>query len=210
MIKTPILSLLAISLLASVALAEDAKGVYVRVDGGITSPKTNEQNKFKSSAVTSAGIGYQFNDMFKTDINWQMRKLKVDGSVKDIKNVDNSGVMVNGYINLTDSGDWMIPYFTAGIGYGTNKIKGFSTTNSGGVTSTQIGGSRKNMMWNIGVGIAMEIVKNLQLDLAYRYTDLGKAKGKFTIKSILLDEAPISKLKAIKSNEFTLGLIYNF
>ena len=208
MIKTPVLCAALVAVLSFSALAEGARGIYVRADGGVTMPKTNAQHKFKSSSLGSVGVGYHFNDVFTADVNWQMRKLKVDNrgiKLPEMNEIENRGIMINGYLNLTDSGDWMIPYLTAGVGYGTNKIKKSSST-FGPLVDTQLGGKQENIMWNIGVGIAMELIKNLQLDLVYRYSDLGKAKGKLEEDGFTQE----IKLKAIKSNEVTIGLIFNF
>lgn len=211
MIKTPVLCAALVAVLSFSALAEGARGIYVRADGGVTMPKTNAKHQFKSSSLGSVGVGYHFNDVFKADVNWQMRKLKVNkGGVNDndLKRIENSGVMLNGYINLSDSEDWMIPYLTAGIGYGTNKIKGFEVVTDV-VIETQAGGKIRNKMWNVGVGVAMEIMRNLRLDLAYRYTDLGKASGRFVVQGPF-PHTDNTSVKSIKTNEVVLGLIYNF
>ena len=78
-------------------------------------------------------------------------------------------------------------------------------------TISQSGQTNKSLVWNAGTGVNICVTEKLRLDLAYRYYNLGSFTGKVTINhSIEGSASKTFKLKSLKSNEFTVGLMYNF
>src|SRR4051812_45706817 len=83
--------------------AEDIKGLYARVDVGASMPKASK-NSFKTNPLYSIGIGYHFNDIFRTDLNLQYRPITIIKSLVANK-ATNYSAMLNAYLNLSDSQD---------------------------------------------------------------------------------------------------------
>ena len=180
-LTTTFLILTATLSLADTATTQDINGIYGRVDAGISMPtKKNAKSSlvFKDTALYSLGIGYHYNDLFRTDLNLQYRQLKL----KDNNNgsLSSLAVLLNAYLNLTDSKDQVIPYLMAGIGYGSNKLSGFTTSatkDSDTWTINKKGIKTNNFLWNLGVGIRINLIEKANLDLSYRYLSLGNAKS---------------------------------
>jgi opacity protein-like surface antigen len=224
-----------ILLTSNISFAEDIKGLYAKVDAGASIPKGSNAS-FKTNPVYSIGIGYHFNDMFRTDLNLQYRPITITKSL-EARKATNYAAVLNGYLNLSDSQDDVIPYLTVGIGYGKNKLSsfnssstngativqsrktgddvmpGFSSSTNGATTATivQSGKTANNVMLNAGAGITIAIINNLRVDIGYRYYNLGKLKGQTTLSATGEDTVTRPyKMKSLTANEITDGLTYKF
>lgn len=192
----------------SVAIADQAHP-YVRLDGGASGIAKAGGNQFKIGGVYSVGAGYQFNDIFRTDLNIQYRKPKTEKSIR-VNNSQLQTCMLNGYVNLTDSADSTIPYVFAGIGYGVNKLNSFIKT-ADSYTLQVTGKTSKQTVWNVGLGAMFSMTDQLNLDISYRYADLGKLKGdKVKVTEggsvAFIDFVPVK----LKAHEVMAGLVYKF
>jgi opacity protein-like surface antigen len=178
---------------------EDISGIYGKVDVGFSAPT---RSSYKPNAVYSLGIGYHLNDLFRTDLTLQYRDIKDKRNNNLKKNIDSYAAFLNGYLNLSDSRDNVIPYLSGGIGYSVNKLKSSSKNNI-----TLQGRGTNNFIWNLGAGLAIKIYKSVYLDLSYRYVNLGNTKGQVVIANGI--PGPI-KIKSFRTNEVTGGIIFNF
>jgi opacity protein-like surface antigen len=62
----------------------------------------------------------------------------------------------------------MIPYLTAGIGYGKNKLSSFSnTSNNTNSTITQSGKTINNLIWNAGAGMTIAFINDSRFTIRY-------------------------------------------
>lgn len=198
-----------ILLITTAAAEEDIRGFYVRADAGVSIPNKYTGVISKINPLCSVGAGYHFNDIFRTDLNLQYRSITIDNSLY-AKEANNLSAVWNAYLNLSDSQDSVIPYLTAGIGYGKNKLSGFSKTVDDS-TITQSGKTTNNLIWNAGAGVTIAIINDLRLDIAYRYYNLGKLEGKSTIFNAIEGATNgLFELKSMCANEITVGLIYKF
>ena len=87
--------------------------------------------------------------------------------------------MLNGYWHFKHlyekhlKSSMLSPYLMAGIGYAGN-----NTTNLESRSATQTlafaGKQKGNFAWQVGVGVLFDINKNIDIDLLYKYADLGK------------------------------------
>ncbi len=188
--------------------AEGFKGFYGRIDSGITSPLQVSGISFENRPFGNMGVGYHFNDVFRSDLNIQYRKVDARKEFSAVKKVQNTAIMLNGYLNLTDSKDNFIPYFTAGLGYGRNKLHNSQISLSSTNISTQ-GRAVSNFMWSVGVGGVIKFTEKFGVDLHYRYIDLGTVQGTSAITRRSVSQVEALKLK-IQSNEFGVGVIFNF
>lgn len=211
--KKLLIPLLLISLTA-VASEPLWKKIYFRADGGAGVIQKTNVSEFKNSPVYSGGIGFNFNEMFRADLNFQHRKIKADITKSKanslLKNADSNVVFLNGYFNLTDFEE-MTPYLTAGIGYGSNKTKD-SFKDNGNIRTFGSGKKTSQLVWNVGAGTTYNIYKNLNLDFAYRFVNLGNLEFKDTGQKIISTGASVpvnftSNSKNAKSHELTLGVI---
>jgi opacity protein-like surface antigen len=211
----------AIILTSNISLADDIKGFYVKADAGASIPKagasTPKRSKasFKTTPVYNLGVGYHFNDVFRTDLNLQYRPLTLKNSLFADK-ATNYSVVLNGYLNLSDSKDDVIPYLTAGIGYGKNKLSSSTkTTTTGSITGTiaQSGKTTSNIIFNAGAGITVAVIDNLRVDIGYRYYRLGKLAGTLYTSyagAVDVNSTNQYKIKSLSANEITAGLTYKF
>jgi opacity protein-like surface antigen len=81
------------------------------------------------------------------------------------------------------------PYVTAGIGY--NKLKKSEISLTGNTKD------KSHLAWNAGLGLKTKIDHNIDLDLGYKFVNLGKIKN------------PIKNVK-VQANEITAGVIVSF
>lgn len=121
------------------------------------------------------------------------------------------------------------PFLTAGIGQAFLETKtkhgGDRRITMGGAvdldeTRTMFGSSSSrhssNFAWNVGAGLGVEIVDSLFLDIAYRFTHLGKAKSDsymmFETRNPGRDRrGPVnSKTEDLLMHQFMLGLRWEF
>ena len=220
MSKSLYLIIFQLLIFAQHAYSEDIKGFYGRVDSGVSLPLKSGKESLKDNQLFgSLGVGYHFNDIFRSDINIQYRKFNGKErafNYKDIQipidknKVQNIAIMLNGYVNLTDSKDNFIPYITAGIGYGSNKLYESRRNVSDGYIAIK-GKTSSNIIWSIGAGGVIKLTERFGIDLYYRYIDLGKLKS-----TQVADVPSISKLSEkdrsfrLRSNEVGVGIVFNF
>ena len=173
---------------------------------------------FKTNPVYSIGIGYHFNDLFRADLNLQYRPINIKKStitpLEQANKATSYSAMLNAYLNLSDSQDDVIPYLTAGVGYGKNKLSNYTISSTSGLTTAtvvQSGKTTNNLMLNVGAGITIAIVNNLRVDIGYRYYSLGKLKGQSYLSATGANNSTGPyKITSLKANEVTVGLIFKF
>ena len=184
-----------IALSASAFATDTNSSVYVRGDIGASKANTtynystgNSRNlDFKP--VYSAGVGYKFDKNFRADVNAQLR----NSSKKDIATEYKSKtVFVNGYYDF-DSSSIFTPYVTAGVGYTQNKMDKLA---SGTENVTN-----KNFAYNAGFGSQINVAKDVDLDLGYRFVNLGKFKSK---------KASVITTRNTHAHELSAGVIFSF
>jgi opacity protein-like surface antigen len=93
--------------------------------------------------------------------------------------------MFNGYVDL---GTWwnITPFVGAGVGFSRNTISNFgdvsicvdsSSCAFGGSDAFGPTASKWNFAWALHAGLAYQLYRNVTLELAYRYIDLGNAQS---------------------------------
>ena len=114
--------------------------------------------------------------------------------------IENNSIMFNTYIDIPTN-TLFTPYIGFGSGIAIVRAKdpeiNLSKTNA-------------NFAWQAGVGTAVEVTKNIAVDLGYRYVDNGSS----TLSSRETNYMDVNssqkwKLKS-RSNEFYLGMRYTF
>jgi opacity protein-like surface antigen len=170
-------------------------------------------------AFAGAGVGYQFNSWFRTDLTAEYRteaayRAGIVGansfsgwSGGDYYNAGLSTAlfMANGYVDL---GTWrgVTPFIGAGVGIADHQLAGLADTGFGVAADK----NQANFAWAVMAGLALNVTPNLALELGYRYLDMGNVTSN-----------PISCLQAqgcwhethsfhVASQDVRLGFRYAF
>ncbi|WP_027551835.1 outer membrane protein [Bradyrhizobium sp. Cp5.3] len=188
----------------------------------------NETTDFDTAGIFDVGVGYRFNNWFRTDVTAQYRgKSNFKGS--DVFTASAYGVAYNGIDNYNasksellflanayvDLGTWwcVTPFIGAGIGASRVNISGF--TDSGAVNplvtagpvinngtfpgfATAASGSKWNFAWAAHAGLAYKVNPSLTLELAYSYVDLGSGTT-----GVISDFTGFSRGNTFKFNDIT-------
>ena len=113
--------------------------------------------------------------------------------------------MINAYKDFAINDNFSI-FGTLGVGVASLKSKGWQ----GVETRQYASNTSKTFAYSIGAGVTYTPVKEFNIDLGYRYVDMGKAESgwnNFPNARGLQDE----QMKArVVSNQIFLGLRYNF
>jgi opacity protein-like surface antigen len=130
-------------------------GIYLRGDAGWSMLKWNGGDD-DNAYVLGGGVGYQFNEMFRTDItaDWS-------GNYKIAPGADISTTTLLGNVYLDWANDSAFtPYIGAGLGYGWVNGKGTAADDKG-------------MALGLAAGVAVDLTQNLAVDVGYRFRDIS-------------------------------------
>ena len=145
------------------------------------------------SAIIGIGVGYQFNNWFRTDATIEYRSAAAYRKGMTYTafcanpfcldtytaNVSTAAFMLNGYVDL---GTWwcMTPFIGAGIGGARVSIANFTDAgiaNNGGGALPGLAladdAATWNFAWALHAGVAYKVTPNFTVELAYRYLDMG-------------------------------------
>lgn len=99
------------------------------------------------------------------------------------------------------------PYVSAGLGMSHNKLKYTERFVTGLVTKAN--DSKNDFAWNVGLGLNYTINNNFDVDLGYRYVDLGKVSSTYKMNNVNFDYNSKIETK-LRTQDITLGLRYKF
>jgi opacity protein-like surface antigen len=196
----------------------------------VVAPGTSVGTKFlsfESSPLYSMGAGYQFTSWLRADVTGEFRgsaafhgqQVAKFGpvSLPDDYTASKSEwlFLANAYVDL---GTWwcVTPYIGAGIGTSRNTISNFtdsgsSSAGTGGIPilSTTYGenASKWNLAWALYAGLAYKVAPGLNLELTYRYVNLGTAATGPTnsFDGVTIVNAPGFNFGTITSQDVMLG-----
>jgi opacity protein-like surface antigen len=203
--------LIAMTLISLNAYASEPlwKKFYFRADGGGSFPlKTHGSAKLETIPFYGGGLGFKFNEFFRSDLNIQMRNNK---AVKEqlYKKIDNTSIWLNNVFNLTDFED-MTPYLTFGVGISSNKVKSYHNPNfaDGLLSVTTIKKTEKGIAWNIGAGTTYKLANHVHFDFSYKFTNLGQFKNEgFTISNLTSTKNSFKDKGKLRAHELLAGFI---
>lgn len=165
-------------------MKQDPSGPYLRADVGYSlvmdtdgsqSAGALSSGSVDDTAVLGGGIGYRFNQNFRTDIALDYRfdsgvtATTAAGNTARTE-VDGTSIMINGYWDIAKF-DAFTPYVGAGVGYA--HLSTATQTTTGGVANED-GDSTDNLAWAVTVGSSVDITSSLAVDVNYRFSDLGE------------------------------------
>ena len=131
----------------------------------------------KNTWDIGAAVGMQLNQ-FRTEVEYTYRgRIEGDYAARKRK-VDTMSILLNGYYDF-DTGSALRPFINLGIGASRLRQQDLGIANH----------TDYKFSWGGGVGMGYDVTQSMDLDLGYRFLDLGKQ---------------------IKSNEFYLGMRFAF
>ncbi len=175
------------------------------------------QGNSGQSAIYDAGVGARFTPNFRADLTFSyLPSLRFSGSDNLALGTSNTAAihswvaMVNFYVDfwpfLTVIGP-MQPYFDIGFGAARNSL---GSMNSGLFGGSIAGHTQTDFAGAVGVGVAWAITRQIELDLAYKFIDLGDMQTGSTL-TVGSTATTISPIRAdLSVHTVTLGMRYNF
>ena len=150
------------------------------------------QKDIQDTSIFGGGIGYAWNNWFRTDFTAEYRTkamFKATGSYTNFcagggtcfdvtsGNVSSAVFMLNAYVDL---GTWwcITPYIGAGVGSAYNRITGVQDNGINSDGSVGFGyafsdQSNWNFAWNAQAGLTYNVTNNFKVDFSARYLHLG-------------------------------------
>lgn len=213
---------------------EEFSGWYLRGDIGFSTQSVrslsnanyanynsvvNVDRGFDSAPLFGAGVGYYFNDWMRFDVTGEYRgKANFHGFDIGYNPGPNDDVysgskseltfLLNGYVDL---GTWngLTPFVGAGVGFSRNTISSFYDTSAAFSSAAYAAEASKwSFAWALHAGVAYKVTKNLTIELAYRYIDLGDAEsGNITNYAGVVGSPYI--FHHLSSHDVKLGLRFN-
>lgn len=193
---------------------------------------TSVDKGFDAAPLFGLGIGYSFNHWLRFDVTGEYRGaanfhgLDVGtispGVFADDRYTASKSewtFLFNGYVDL---GTWynFTPFVGAGVGFSRNTISNFGdfstcidSSNCALGGSDAFGGTAStwNFAWALHAGLAYQLSRNVTLELAYRYIDLGKARsGDLVAFDGTNNFFNPMEFNHLTSNDVKLGLRFNF
>jgi opacity protein-like surface antigen len=166
----------------------------------------------KDLTNASLGLGYDFGNgwrtegeyTFKNDAEFTSGSSNFPTSFNHHK-IETQRLMLNAYRDFEIMQNIAV-YGNIGLGVARTEASGWQ----GNRTRQYLSNTDTQLVYSLGAGATYQAIKNLNLDLGYRYVDLGKADSglnHFANARSLQDE----QMKAhLYSSEFYLGARYSF
>jgi opacity protein-like surface antigen len=193
-----------------------------------------DEGEFDAGMIFGGGIGYRFNDWFRTDLTAEYRgktqfhaldRYDEDDNPPDFDDGEADGWGTNDYrakksewLFLAnaywDMGTWygVTPYVGGGIGASYNTISNFRDVNviqgGGGYAGT---GNQWNLAWAVHAGMSFQATQNLAIDVGYSFVSLGDGKtGTFFNDDGTCVSCTSVKFEDIVSHDVKIGLRWSF
>lgn len=143
---------------------------------------------FGTGAVLDAGLGYRLNSWLRAEALFSYRPAyEYQGQANFLQSAPPQPVSANlssvagfgvGYIDLPRLRR-LQPYLGAGVGVARNRISAVRydfPAIAPDASTTIAGGTTTGLAWLLTAGVAIPLNDQLSLDLAYRYSDLGRVQ----------------------------------
>jgi opacity protein-like surface antigen len=194
----------------------------------------SQTSSFGSGGIYDVGVGYRFNNWFRTDFTAQYRG-KTNFTGLDV--VTGTGpfagfvgtdaytatksellFLANAYVDL---GTWwcVTPFIGAGIGTARVSIADFTDTGDfiqGGLQKHSFNyagqASQWNFAWAAHAGLAYQVSPGLTLELAYSFVSMGNGitGPSYSFDQVTNTTHAAFQFKNIYSNDVKLGVRWNF
>jgi len=187
----------------------------------------NVDRSFDSAPFFGVGVGYNYNDWLRFDITAEYRgranfhgfDVGYVGAASSPDRYTGSKsewtFLFNAYADL---GTWsgFTPFVGAGVGTSRNTISSFGDTSVHTIGGTQSDAyanamSKWSFAWALYAGVGYKVTKNVTIELAYRYLDLGSASSGDLIGYDGTNNIyNPTEFRHLTSQDLKLGLRFNF
>ncbi|MCO5397566.1 outer membrane protein [Ralstonia soli] len=163
----------------------------------------------------SFALGYDFGNGWRTEGEYTLPRNDTFTSGSSAfpsynqNNIRSQRVMANVYRDFAVAKNVSV-YAMGGLGLASLKSGGSQNNPNTGVNNPFNSSSQTNLAWSLGAGVSYSPMKKVNLDLGYRYVDMGKAESgwnAFRNARGLQDEMMRANLV---SHEIYLGARYKF
>ncbi|WP_369308354.1 outer membrane protein [Providencia rettgeri] len=169
----------------------------------------DEKEDFYHGAIAA---GYQYGNGWRTEAEYTFKKKTEYTSSSSIfrtsfnhHKVDAERLMINAYRDY-EVYQGISVYGTVGLGVAKIKSSGWQ-----GNTSRQYASNTDtNLVYSIGAGVSYEPIDKLNVDLGYRYIDLGKIESGMNNFDNIRHRQDEQMKAHLKSQEVMLGVRYLF
>ena len=192
--------------------------LYGRIDAGGSFPTGSDLKGFDPSPMVGVGLGFSPLPFLRTDATVSYRT-EYSGSATDTTSVPGATLseksniksvvgMVNAYFDFPTVAGFT-PYVGGGAGVARNEL-GSTTISSGGTQLTINGSTKTNFAWQVGGGVAINILPTIALDIGYHYLDAGSVKSS-TTGTVLGTPVSIGPASAkLRAHEVQAGIRVGF
>ena len=166
----------AVFIFAAQPAQAECDGFYLAGRGGVTKydVDNNHTTRLSDYAVdkkrfmASGAIGYRYKH-FRGELEyiWRRKNKETVIGVSEAKFQAQSYMFVLYYDFFPYY--WFTPFVNAGVGYTHNRIKYRDK-----VANTSFSSKDDNFTWSLGAGISAKLTNRLNLDIGYRYYDVGE------------------------------------
>jgi opacity protein-like surface antigen len=226
-IKTPLaIALGSLAILVSQPSYADISN-YVRLDLGYAVPLKlkdatrdfySKAGKTSGATSVSIGAGMSLTPSFRTDavinykgcFNYKNTGTSGETVYQENQQISALSMMVNAYYDIQLS-KRVTPYVMAGFGYARIKASDYKYILAR--VTAYPGKTSNNIAWTVGLGATVKLVANIDLDISYKFIDLGKIRtsSKEEVGSPGLARPQIKQFTSkLRSNEFMAGFRYTF
>ena len=189
---------------------------------------TNIDKSFDSAPLFGLGIGYNFNEWLRFDLTGEYRG-RANFHGYDIGRTGAAYApdryfgsksewtfLANAYVDL---GTWynFTPFVGAGVGMSRNTISSFGDVSIRTIGGTQSdayadAASKWSFAWALYAGVGYKVTKNVTIEFAYRYIDLGDARSGDMIGYDGSNGSGYNpyEFHHLTSHDLKLGLRFNF
>jgi opacity protein-like surface antigen len=183
-----------------------------------------DKGGFDSAPFFGAGVGYQWNSWFRTDVTGEYRGKAGFHALDSYYDTVNAGYRTNDYTAsksewvalanaYIDLGTWwsITPFIGAGVGVAFNTIEHFRDTNviagGGGWADT---GTQTSLAWALHAGASYRASQNFAVELSYRYLNVGNGRSGIlqNLDPTLVSGNPLAPMTFhnIQSHDLMLGV----
>jgi OmpA-OmpF porin, OOP family len=200
--------------LPAAAHAQDAGGLYGRIDGGYspgagadidTAALIGVGADQKDGYLVSGAIGFADESGFRVEgeVSHRQNKLKASPTLDPGGKLSATSAMLNGYYEFGGSEAKIRPYLGAGAGVSRAKLR---ADNSAPLLPVSIDDKRTGFAWQAMAGVAVKMSDKLAVDIGYRYFVAPEIKG----SALSPPGAPTPFDAEYKQHAATVGLRLGF
>jgi opacity protein-like surface antigen len=173
---------------------------------------TLQHSDISDSYFIGGGVGYNVNNWLRLEGTFEYRaKSRVyalvtypPGGIDEYQGYLNSWLfLANAFVDL---GTWecFTPFIGAGVGGAYNTLADFSDVNPNGGYGFGRNPSEWNFAWALYAGVSYSVTKNFNIDLTYRYLNVGSITD--TVDCSVTCTQDSFKFKDLTSSDIMLGL----